>query len=486
MDVEEFRRHGKEMIDLVADYIDTIRSRPVSSSVEPGYIWKLVPDQAPEEGEPWKNVMGDIEKVVMPGMTHWHNPRFHAFFPTANSFPGILGDILSSALACIGFSWAASPACTELEMVMMDWLAKMLGLPASFLFSSGGDGGGVIQGTASEATVVALLAARTKAIKRELEVHPDWTPAMVIDKLIAYTSEQSHSSVERAGMLGATKMRALATNEKLEMTGRVVEEAIKEDQAKGLIPYYVVATLGTTNTCAFDKLDEIGSVCEKFGVWLHVDAAYAGSAFVCPEYRHYLAGIEKADSFNMNPHKWLMINFDCSAMWVKNRYDLENAFNVNPEYLKHDAQKKITDYRHWQIPLGRRFRSLKIWFVLRSYGIKKIQDHIRKQISQSGLFSSLLEQDHRFEYFCPPAMGLVCFRIKGTNEDNQEYLKAILDRKNIFLSPSKVNGTYFLRFAVCSRLTTNEDIEISWKEFQTVATQYLKSVGKVTYNGNNL
>ncbi|GBL93386.1 Aromatic-L-amino-acid decarboxylase [Araneus ventricosus] len=263
----------------------------------------------------------------------------------------------------------SSPACTELEMVMMDWLGKALQLPEHFLFESKGAGGGVIQGTASEATLVALLAARSRTLTL--------TEGAKLENLVSYASDQSHSSVERAALLGAVKMRLLPADENLSLRGETLEKAIREDREKGKIPFYVVATLGTTNTCAFDNLKEIGQICQREKIWLHIDAAYAGSSFICPEFRPFLDGVEYADSFNFNPHKWLLVNFDCSAMWVRDQTEITEAFSVNPTYLKHDKEGQIPDYRHWQIPLGRRFRSLKLWFVFRMYGIEGLRKYLR-------------------------------------------------------------------------------------------------------------
>ncbi|UYV77933.1 DDC [Cordylochernes scorpioides] len=373
----------------------------------------------------------------------------------------------------------SSPACTELEMTMMDWLGKMLRLPDHFLFSSDGTGGGIIQvtppiyfstyGTASEATFVALLAAKHKAGDK-------------VEKLVGYASCQSHSSVERAGLLGGVKICLLETDDRLRLRGDTLREAIRRDRAAGLVPFFVCATLGTTNTCAFDHLVEIGRVlyAEKVcvpgqdeGLWLHVDAAYAGSAFICPEFRHLLDGIEYADSFNFNPHKWLLVNFDCSAMWVKNSRELSEAFMVNPVYLRHQHQGEIPDYRHWQIPLGRRFRSLKLWFVCRLYGVHGMQEHIRKQVAQARDFQKMVETDSRFEVVYPSSLGLVCFRLKGTNDLNADLLKKINDRRHIYLVNTEVRGKFILRFAVCSRLTEAADISYAWQEIQEVATALL-------------
>ncbi|KAL1124713.1 hypothetical protein AAG570_001336 [Ranatra chinensis] len=414
--------------------------------------------------------MADIERVIMPGVTHWHSPRFYAYFPTANSYPAIVADMLSDAIACIGFSWIASPACTELEVVMLDWLGKMLGLPEEFLACSGGKAGGVIQGTASEATLVALLGAKARAIRQAKEEHPDWTDYEIISKLIAYASQQAHSSVERAGLLGGVTFRNLPTDEKFRLRGDTLQEAIQKDRDAGLIPFYVVATLGTTSSCAFDVLTEIGPVCNKENVWLHIDAAYAGSAFICPEYRYLMEGIECADSFNFNPHKWLLVTFDCSAMWLKDPSDVINAFNVDPLYLKHDQQGSAPDYRHWQIPLGRRFRALKLWFVMRLYGKNHLQAHIRKQIELAHEFEALVLSDDRFEIVAEVLMGLVCFRLKGPNDLNEALLKRINGNGKIHLVPSKIKDTYFLRLAVCSRFTESADIVSSWQEIKQLTT----------------
>lgn len=473
MEANQFREFGKEMIDYVANYLENIRDRRVLPTVEPGYLRPLLPEQAPEKPDNWQEVLSDVERVIMPGITHWHSPRFHAYFPTANSYPGIVADILSGGIACIGFSWIASPACTELEVVMMDWLGKMIGLPKEFLACSGGKGGGVIQGTASEATLVALLGAKARAIHYVKKINPDLSDADITMKLVGYTSCQSHSSVERAGLLGGVKLRALPTDEKNVLRGSTVEQAIQKDKEAGLIPFYVVATLGTTSSCTFDNVEEIGPVCNDNNVWLHIDAAYAGSSFICPEYRYLMKGIEKADSFNFNPHKWMLVNFDCSTMWLKDPTWLVDAFNVDPLYLKHEQQGSAPDYRHWQIPLGRRFRALKLWFVLRLYGVENLQKHIRKQISLAHYFEKLVLSDDRFEITEEVVMGLVCFRLRGANEPNENLLKRINARGVIHLVPSKIRDVYFLRLAICSRLTGEKDIDISWKEVKEAADEIL-------------
>lgn len=290
---------------------------------------------------------------------------------------------------------------------------------------------------------------------------------------VLYLSGQAHSSVERAGLLGGIRLRSLKADTDHKLRGETLEAAIKADIDAGLIPFYVVATLGTTNSCAFDRLDELGPVANKYDVWVHVDAAYAGSAFICPEYRYLMKGVETADSFNFNPHKWLLVNFDCSAMWLKDPSFVVNAFNVDPLYLKHDQQGSAPDYRHWQIPLGRRFRALKLWFVLRLYGVENLQAHIRRQIGFAKQFEGLCIADERFEVVTEVQMGLVCFRLKGANDVNESLLRRINGRGNIHLVPSKIDDTYFLRMAVCSRFTVPEDMDYSFKEIGEAASEVL-------------
>ncbi|XP_031791874.1 aromatic-L-amino-acid decarboxylase isoform X6 [Piliocolobus tephrosceles] len=405
MNTSEFRRRGKEMVDYVANYMEGIEGRQVYPDVEPGYLRPLIPDSAPQEPDTFEDIINDIEKIIMPG--------------------------------------AASPACTELETVMMDWLGKMLELPKAFLTEKAGEGGGVIQGSASEATLVALLAARTKVIHRLQAASPELTQAAIMEKLVAYSSDQAHSSVERAGLIGGVKLKAIPSDGNFAMRASALQEALKRDRAAGLIPFFVVATLGTTTCCSFDNLLEVGPICNKEDMWLHVDAAYAGSAFICPEFRHLLNGVEFADSFNFNPHKWLLVNFDCSAMWVKKRSDLTGAFRLDPTYLKHSHQDSglITDYRHWQIPLGRRFRSLKMWFVFRMYGVKGLQAYIRK----------------------------------GSNKVNEALLQRINSAKKIHLVPCHLREKFVLRFAICSRTVESAHVQWAWEHIKELAADVLRA-----------
>uniref|UniRef100_A0A8D0Q8Q8 Aromatic-L-amino-acid decarboxylase n=1 Tax=Sus scrofa TaxID=9823 RepID=A0A8D0Q8Q8_PIG len=430
MNASDFRRRGKEMVDYVADYLEGIEGRQVYPDVQPGYLRPLIPATAPQEPDTFEDILQDVEKIIMPGVTHWHSPYFFAYFPTASSYPAMLADMLCGAIGCIGFSWAASPACTELETVMMDWLGKMLQLPEAFLAGEAGEGGGVIQ---------------------------------------------AHSSVERAGLIGGVKLKAIPSDGKFAMRASALQEALERDKAAGLIPFFVVATLGTTSCCSFDNLLEVGPICHEEDIWLHVDAAYAGSAFICPEFRHLLNGVEFADSFNFNPHKWLLVNFDCSAMWVKRRTDLTGAFKLDPVYLKHSHQDSglITDYRHWQLPLGRRFRSLKMWFVFRMYGVKGLQAYIRKHVQLSHEFEAFVLQDPRFEVCAEVTLGLVCFRLKGSDGLNEALLERINSARKIHLVPCRLRGQFVLRFAICSRKVESGHVRLAWEHIRGLAAELL-------------
>lgn len=420
MNANEFRLYGCEMIDLVAKYWNTLRKRTPLPDVKPGFMRHLVSQEPPIIGESWEKIFNDIEKVVIDGNTHWQHPNFHAYFPTACSYQAIMGDILSSGLASIGFSWKSSPSMTELEACMMDWLAKALGLPDVFLNSKMGPGIGMIQNTASDATYLAILAARGLAIERikanettdepnslgisddELDIgqlcsYPYHDPAFMIN-LVAYCSDQAHSSAEKGVMLAAVRLRKLKTvrdgpTGNFHVTTQVLEAAIERDRRNGLVPFIFIMTLGTTSTCGVDPVDKLGPICQRENIWIHVDSAYAGSFLICPEYRDLSRGFEYVDSFSMNTHKTLQINFDCSPMWFRNGQQILKYFEVNPLYLKHN-QISAFDYRHLQIALGRRFRSLKIWFVLRNMGVIGLQKFLRK-VS----FLKFIENIAYFSYF---------------------------------------------------------------------------------------
>ncbi|KAJ8679590.1 hypothetical protein QAD02_015377 [Eretmocerus hayati] len=461
MDVDEFRERGKEMVDYICDFMSNISERRVTPDVGPGYLRPMLPPTPPHEPEPWDDIMQDVETKIMPGITHWQHPRFHAYFPAGNSFPSILGDMLSDAIGCIGFSWAASPACTELETIVCDWLGSAIGLPNDFLyFSNKSRGGGVLQGSASECVLVCMLAARAQAISRlkNSPAYANYDETAILGKLMAYCSRESHSCVEKDAMICFVRLRILEPDEKSVLRGETVQQAIEADIAEGYVPFFVSTTLGTTACCSFDNLEEIGPVCKKYpGIWMHVDAAYAGNSFICPELKYLMSGIEYADSFNTNPNKFLLTNFDCSCLWVRDRFKLTSALVVDPLYLQHTHADTAIDYRHWSIPLSRRFRSLKLWFVIRNYGISGLQAYIRNHIRLAKRFENHVKRDERFELCNEVVLGLVCFRANGSDKLNQKLLSAINDSGKIHMIPARVNQKFTIRFALAAPNATDDD-----------------------------
>lgn len=359
--------------------------------------------------------MADVEQKIMPGVLHWNHPNFYAYFPSANSYPSVLGDMLSAGLGTIGFSWASAPASTELETIVLDWLAKALDLPEHFLTEDKhSKGGGALQGSASECALVCLMTARDRAIKELKAVHSDREAheSVFLPQLVAYSSRDAHSSVEKAAKMALIKLRILDSDAHGRFRSDTLAAAIESDVRAGLTPFFVVATAGTTGAVAFDNLEAIGEVCARTpSIWFHVDGSYGGNSFLLPEMRRFKRGLEHADSFNVNPNKFLLTGFDVSAMWVKDVMVLKTALTVNPLYLQHVHADAI-DYRHYGIPLSRRFRALKLWFVLRSYGIEGLQGYMRNHIRLAKHFEALVNGDERFEVCNDVHLGLVCFRLK--------------------------------------------------------------------------
>ncbi|KAJ6648547.1 3,4-dihydroxyphenylacetaldehyde synthase [Pseudolycoriella hygida] len=465
----------------------TLVHRPVLPSVSPGYLHKLIPEELPEKAEDWKCIMKDIERVIMPGMTHWQSPNFHAFYPAPTSYPSIIGEMISAAFGTVGFSWICSPACTELEVIMMDWLGRFLGLPETFLRSSGGTGGGVIQGAASEAILIAVLTAREQKVQKLMRKYPELTESEIRGKLVAYSSDQSNSAIEKAGILAAVPMRLIPADKDNQLTGQLLQSAIDEDLLNGKFPVICIATFGTTGTCSFDKVHEIGPICNENDIWLHIDAAYAGAALCCPEYRPLMTGIEWANSFNFNLHKWMMVNFDCCAMWFKNSHAVIDAFTVNRIYLDHKhqgASDRAPDYRHWTINLGRRFRSIKVWIVLRTLGAEKLRAHIRGQTGLAEMFENMVRSDERFEIVCKRTLGLVCFRLKGECSLTKTLLDQITARKQLFMIHATFDDKLMIRFVICGHNPNEKDMLFAWNEVKTQA-DILFSVKEVTENLNN-
>jgi len=468
MTPDQFRRHGRELVDWIADYYERVESFPVLSQVQPGEIRSQLPAEPPQQGESFAAMMQDVENIVLPGITHWQSPNFFAYFPTGASFPSILGDLLSSGFGVQGMIWATSPAATELETHVLDWMATMLGLPNKFLSSD--SGGGVIQDSASSATLTALLAARERATDfatREQGLRSN---------LVAYASSQAHSSVEKAMMiagLGRENLHMIEVDEDFAMRPADLARQFAQDRAAGLIPAFVSATIGTTSSNAIDPVQEIGEICRHEGVWLHVDAAMSGAAALCPEYRWTHEGLELADSYCFNPHKWLFTNFDADCFWVADRTALINALSILPEYLKNQATQSgaVIDYRDWQIPLGRRFRALKLWFVIRHYGVEGLQYHVRRHIELAQQFVGWVEQDVRFELMAPAPLNLVCFRHKAGDDFNQVLMDQLNASGDLYLTYTRLNGEFTLRMSIGQEQTDAKHVEAAWAHIQRVAKE---------------
>src|SRR5581483_9910107 len=466
MTAEEFRKYGKALVDWIADYHERIETYPVMSQARPGQVRAALPPSAPQTGESFDAMLRDVDKLIVPAVTHWQAPKFFGDFPCQASFPSILGDLLSSGLGVQGMLWATSPACTELETHVLDWLAQMLALPKAFFSSS--SGGGVIQDTASSSSLCAVLAGRERATNYMSNKQG------CDGRLVAYTSSQAHSSIEKAvriAGLGDSNLRLIEVDENFAMRPDALAAAIKEDRAAGRAPCFVCATVGTTSSNAMDPVREIGKICREHNVWLHVDAAMSGTAALCPEFRKFQDGLELADSYCFNPHKWMFTNFDCDCFYVADRKALIQTLSVLPEYLRNKATESgaVIDYRDWQVPLGRRFRSLKLWFVLRYYGIEGLQFHIREHVRLAQEFTSWARSDSRFEVVAPVPLNLVCFRLKSGDEANQRLMDALNQSGDLYLTHTKLTGKVTLRFCVGQTTTTERHVERAWGRIQEEA-----------------
>jgi aromatic-L-amino-acid decarboxylase len=492
MTPEEFRAYGKQVIDWIADYLGALESRPVRSPARPGQVRAALPEHPPERGEPFDAVLADLERIVLPGITHWQHPSFFAYFPANASGPAILGDLLSSGLGVQGMVWATSPACTELETVVVDWFAELLDLPPRFRTDA--PGGGVIQDSASSASLVALLAAlhRAAGTNEHRAAGTDGHRAAGTDERRAgaeaprgsrytlYVSSQTHSSLEKAGAIagiGASNVRAVDVDpDTLGLDPARLDALIAEDVAAGAVPAMVCATIGTTSTTAIDPVARIGEVCRRHGVWLHVDAAYAGVSAICPELRWINDGVaEYADSYVTNPHKWLLTNFDCSLLWVSDRRPLVGALSILPEYLRNAATSsgEVIDYRDWQVPLGRRFRALKLWSVLRWYGAEGLREPVRRGIGYADEFAALVDADPCFEVREHHPFGLVCFRplwpgrsAEQANEATLALMERLGESGELYLSHTKVGATVRLRMAIGAPSTQRHHVLAAWERIR--------------------
>jgi len=470
MTPEEFRQRGKEMVDWIADYFERIESFPVLSQVKPGELRAALPAQAPERSETFDAMMADVERLILPGITHWQSPNFFAYFPANNSFPSILGEILSAGLGVQGMIWATSPACTELETHVLDWLVDMLALPAEF--ASSGPGGGVILDTASSAALCALLAARERATNYA-------TNERGCDgRLVAYTSTQAHSSLEKAvkiAGIGSLNLRAIEVDENFAMRPEALAAQMARDRTAGKIPFFICGTIGTTSSNAIDPLRAIGENCRKENaaagdaprdaIWLHVDAAMSGTAALCPEFRWTHDGIEFADSYCFNPHKWMFTNCECSCFYVRDRATLIRTLSVLPEYLRNRATESgaVIDYRDWQIPLGRRFRALKLWFVIRHYGVEGLRHHVRQHVELAQQFASWVRDDEHFELAATAPLNLVCFRHRAGDQANQRIMDQLNASGEMYLTHTRLNDRLTLRMSIGQAQTELRHIERAWQ-----------------------
>jgi aromatic-L-amino-acid decarboxylase len=455
----QFREAGKRLIHWLADYYDEVERYPVLAQVAPGEIRASLPTQPPQSGTDVHRIIQELNSKIMPGITHWQSPNFFAYFPANASEPSVLGDLLSSGLGVQGMLWATSPACTELETLVLDWLVEMLGLPETFL--SSGSGGGVIQDSASSSSLCAILAARERATAFRSNEEGCRT------ELVAYTSTQAHSSIEKdvkvAG-IGRRNLRLIDVDADFAMRPELLEKAIEEDKRAGTLPFFVCATVGTTSSLAFDPLEAIGQICKKHKLWLHVDAAMAGTAALCPEFRRIQQGLELADSYCFDAHKWMFTNFDCSCFFVADRETLTRSLDVLPEYLRNQASgsEPVFEYRNWHVPLGRRFRALKLWFVIRHYGVEGLQFHVRRHVELAQTFLRWVREDSRFELMAAAPLNLICFRLKAADDLNESLLRNLNRSGKLYLSHTRLNGKYTIRFCVAQTRTEMRHIQRAW------------------------
>jgi aromatic-L-amino-acid/L-tryptophan decarboxylase len=466
MSADELRRWGHAAVDWVADYLETIERHRVVPDVAPGDVRASLPPSPPAKPEPFDAVLADLDRVVVPATTHWQHPGFHAYFPANTSGPAILGDIVSTGLGTQGMLWQTGPACTEVETHLLDWMVDVLGLPERFL--SGGAGGGVIQDSASSATLCALLAARERALAQV---------GVTIDRLTVYASTQAHSSLEkgvRIAGLRPDQLRTIEVDDAFALRPGPLAEAVAADQAAGRVPCLVMATIGTTSSLAIDPVPAIADIAGRAGMWLHVDGAMAGSAAVCPELRGMYGGngLDRADSYVTDPHKWLFTTFDCSLFWVADRSTLLGALSILPEYLRNQASEsgRVIDYRDWHVPLGRRFRSLKLWFVLRWYGVEGLRHHVREHVRLAGQLADRVAADPRLELAAPPNLNLVCFRHAAGDEATERLHRALNATGRVYLTHTRLAGRYVIRASIGAWTTEERHVDSLWRLIDELAS----------------
>jgi aromatic-L-amino-acid decarboxylase len=464
MPPDEFREWGRQFIDWIADYLSHPERYPVLSQVEPGAVRRQLPTSPPLKGEPVEAMLRDIDNVIVPGITHWNHPGFFAYFAVTGSGPGILGELLSAAFNVNGMLWRTSPAFTELEELVLDWLRQMLGLPADFK--------GVVYDTASTSTFHALVAAREAISERDVGEHGIAGPDA--PRLRMYTSTQAHSSVDKAAMaigIGRRGVAKIPVDAGFRMDPVALESAIRKDLSEGWRPFCVSATIGTTSTTSVDPVPQIAGICKQYNLWLHVDAAYAGAAAILPEMRWVLDGVEHADSFVTNPHKWLFTPIDFSAFYCRRPDVLKRAFSLTREYLQASGGESVTDYMDYGIQLGRRFRSLKFWMVVRYFGVEGLQARIREHIRLGKLFASWVEAHPRFEVVAPVPFSTVCFRLRAGDAANQSLIDRVNASGKIFISHTRLNDELTIRFSIGNLRSTEEHVRMAWDLIEKAATE---------------
>lgn len=481
MTPEAFRAEAIRAIDIVADYMRRVERLPARPPTRPGDVRRQIPAQAPEapgdEGE-WMRIFADIERLIVPNMMHWQSPHFFGFFPCNSTGPAIIGELLSAGFGQQGMLWATSPAASELERALLDQMGRAMGLPDSFL-STSDTGGGCIQSTASDATLVAMVAGRRRATDLGADFH----------HTTVYASAQTHSSFIKAALISGlassvtdtSRVRTIETDAHHRMDPGKLDAAIRADISAGLTPAMVCATLGTTGVTAIDPLADIARVLREtgaadLGCWLHVDAAHAGALLVCPEHRAIAAGLEHADSLCFNPHKWLLVNFDCDLFWTRDRRALVSSLSVTPEYLRNAATDsgEVFDYRDWGVPLGRRFRALKLWLVLRHYGLTGLRAHVRRGLAQAELFESLIRADDRFEILAPRTMNLVCLALREGEDATRRLMESLNQQGPAFLTHTLVPSAegqprFAIRVAIGATTTGDEHVRALADQLRALA-----------------
>jgi aromatic-L-amino-acid decarboxylase len=472
MTPEEFRRTGHELINWIAEYLSTIERQRVSPDVGPGDVRAQLPEHPPTEVATFADVMADLDGVIVPGLTHWQHPGFHAYFPGNTSYASILAELVSAGLGVQGMSWVTSPACTELESLMMDWMAELLGLPDTFRCDSAA-GGGVIHGSASEATLASILAARWRATGGQVNRDGDTRG------LVAYATSQAHSSIEkglRVAGVGTDQIRVVAHDAEFAMVPEALAEQVAADVAAGLRPFWVCATRGTTSSMAFDPVTPIADVAALHGMWLHVDAAMSGIAALAPEFAWVNSGVHRADSYCTNPHKWMGVNFDCDLFYTRDRQALLGALSILPEYLRSQAAEAgaAIDYRDWQVPLGRRFRSLKLWFTLRLDGLAAIQQMIRRHVQLAQQLVEWVAADDRFEIVAPHPLNMVCLALRGddqaaANAATDQLVAAANATGRVLFTRTVLDGRSVLRFSIGTASTDERHVHSAWSLLQSLA-----------------